>query len=61
MHYLTTEPSNHANVYRFGAIELLNGNILVLGGKQEGTRTNTCLEYSIKEKACIESTIKLTT
>ena len=44
---------------RFGTALLMNGNILIIGGKQDGMRVASCEEYQVKERKCSSSSIKL--
>ena len=36
--------------YRFAIAHLLNGNVLLMGGKKDGNRINGCHEYNYKDK-----------
>lgn len=47
------------NRAKFGLALLLNGNYLIMGGKQDGVRVNTCLEYSTKDKKMLHSPVLL--
>ncbi|KAM3139361.1 hypothetical protein pb186bvf_008581 [Paramecium bursaria] len=44
---------------KFGVAHLLSSNLLIMGGKQDGQRLDTCEEYNYKEKKLIQSKIKL--
>ncbi|CAD8103312.1 unnamed protein product [Paramecium sonneborni] len=47
------------NRCKFGIAHLINGNVLLMGGKVDGVRNDTCEEYNYKDKKVIGSKIKL--
>lgn len=50
-----------SNRCKFGLAHLLNGNVLLIGGKQDGVRLDSCEEYNHREKKVLASKIKLPT